>query len=169
MTPAKPLALDALALQLPAKARLIGLDVGEKTIGLALSDVERRIASPLFTIRRTKFAADAAALSGEISRYEVFALVVGMPLALDGKDTPRAQAARAFARNFTAREPLPIVFWDERFSTAAVERDLIAHDVSRARRAKVIDKMAAAYILQGALDALRRVAATAGGDGPSPS
>jgi putative Holliday junction resolvase len=86
-------------------------------------------------------------------------LIVGMPLALDGSDTPRAQAARAFARNFFARTPVPIAFWDERFSTAAVERDLIARDVSRARRAEVIDKMAAAYILQGALDSLKRIVA----------
>ena len=94
----------------------------------------------------------------------MFALIVGLPLALDGADTPRAQAARAFARNFSAREPIPISLWDERFSTAAVTRDLIAHDVSRARRAEVIDKMAAAYILQGALDALARIVASGTSD-----
>ena len=153
----RPLSFEDLARRLPAKARLIGADVGTKTIGLALSDVERRIASPLVTLKRAKFAADADALAAEINKFEVFALIVGMPLALDGSDTPRAQAARAFARNFSARQSIPIAFWDERFSTAAVERDLIAHDVSRARRAAVIDKMAAAYILQGALDALKRI------------
>jgi len=150
----RPLSIEALAERLPAKARLIGVDIGTKTIGLGMSDVERRIASPLLTIRRTKFASDADALAAEIRKYDVFALVVGMPVALDGADAPRAQAARAFARNFSARESLPIMFWDERFSTAVVERDLIAQDVSRAKRAEVIDKMAAAYILQGALDAL---------------
>jgi len=94
-------------------------------------------------------------LRAEIRKYDVVALVVGLPLALDGSDTPRAQAARAFARNFSILAPIPVSLWDERFSTAAVERDLIAMDVSRAKRARVIDKMAAAYILQGALDALR--------------
>jgi len=154
----RPLALPDLAASLPPKARLIGLDVGTKTIGLALSDVERRLASPLITIKRTKFGADAALLIAEIRKYEAAALVIGLPLALDGADTPRAQAARAFSRNFVALEPIPVTLWDERFSTAAVERDLIAMDVSRSRRAEVIDKMAAAYILQGALDALRRIA-----------
>jgi len=154
----RPLALPDLAALLPPKARLIGLDVGTKTIGLALSDVERRLASPLVTIKRAKFGADAALLIAEIRKYEVAALVIGLPLALDGADTPRAQAARAFSRNLVALEPIPVTLWDERFSTAAVERDLIAMDVSRSRRAEVIDKMAAAYILQGALDALRRIA-----------
>jgi putative Holliday junction resolvase len=152
---ARPLALSELAVLLPPKARLIGLDVGTKTIGLALSDVERRLASPLVTLKRTKFTVDAAALQAEIRKYEAAALVIGLPLALDGSDTPRAQAARAFSRNFVALEPIPVALWDERFSTAAVERDLIAMDVSRAKRAEVIDRMAAAYILQGALDALR--------------
>ncbi len=152
---ARPLTISELAALLPPKARLIGLDVGTKTIGLALSDVERRLASPLATIKRTKFAADAAALSAEIRKYEAAALVIGLPLALDGSDTPRAQAARAFSRNFGALEPIPVTLWDERFSTAAVERDLIALDVSRGRRAEVIDKMAAAYILQGVLDSMR--------------
>jgi len=152
---ARPLTLVELAALLPPKARLIGLDVGTKTIGLALSDVERRLASPLMTIQRTKFTADAEALRAEIRKYEIVALIIGLPLSLDGADTPRAQAARAFSRNFSALEPIPVALWDERFSTAAVERDLIAMDVSRAKRAQVIDKMAAAYILQGALDALK--------------
>ena len=161
---ARPLTLEDLAARLPIKARLIGVDVGTKTIGLAMSDVERRIATPLVTLKRAKFALDADGLAAEIGKYEVFALIVGLPLALDGADTPRAQAARAFARNFSAREPIPISLWDERFSTAAVTRDLIAHDVSRARRAEVIDKMAAAYILQGALDALARIVASGTSD-----
>jgi putative Holliday junction resolvase len=152
---ARPLTLADLATLLPPKARLIGLDVGTKTIGLALSDVERRLASPLMTIQRMKFSADAEVLRAEIRRYEVAALIIGLPLALDGADTPRAQAARAFSRNFSALEAIPVALWDERFSTAAVQRDLIAMDVSRAKRAQVIDKMAAAYILQGALDALK--------------
>lgn len=153
----RPLPLPELAAALPPKARLIGVDVGTKTLGLALSDVERRLASPLTTIKRTKFTTDASLLIAEIRKYEVAALVIGLPLALDGTDTPRAQAARAFSRNFVALEPIPVTLWDERFSTAAVERDLIALDVTRARRAEVIDKMAAAYILQGALDAMRRL------------
>ena len=109
------------------------------------------------TIQRTKFTADAEILRTQIRRYEVVALVIGLPLALDGGDTPRAQAARAFSRNFVALDPIAVTLWDERFSTAAVERDLIAMDVSRAKRAEVIDKMAAAYILQGVLDALRHL------------
>jgi putative Holliday junction resolvase len=142
------------SLVLPPRARLIGVDLGSKTIGLALSDVERSLASPLMTIKRTQFVADAQALADKAREFEAAALVFGNPLALDGGDSPRAQATRAFAREFAKRHPMPLVFWDERMSTAAVERDLIAHDVSRARRAEVIDKMAAAYILQGALDRL---------------
>jgi putative Holliday junction resolvase len=142
------------SLVLPPRARLIGVDLGSKTIGLALSDVERSLASPLMTIKRTQFVADAQALADKAREFEAVALVFGNPLALDGGDSPRAQATRAFAREFAKRHPMPLVFWDERLSTAAVERDLIAHDVSRARRAEVIDKMAAAYILQGALDRL---------------
>ena len=142
-------------LVLPPRARLIGVDLGTKTIGLALSDVERRLASPLVTLARTKFGADAEALAAKAREFEAAALVFGLPLALDGGDSPRAQATRAFAREFAKLHTIPLVFWDERMSTAAVERDLIANDVSRARRAEVIDKMAAAYILQGALDRLQ--------------
>jgi len=155
----RPLTLESLAKLLPIKARLIGVDLGTKTIGLALSDVERRIATPLLTIARTKFATDAERLIGEIVRFNCVALIVGLPLSLDGTDGPRAQATRAFVRNFGEKSPTPVAFWDERFSTAAVERALIANDVSRARRAEVIDKMAAAYILQGALDRLAAIAA----------
>jgi putative holliday junction resolvase len=149
-----PIAIEDLALSLPAKARLIGVDLGAKTIGLAISDVERRLASPLKTLPRGAFARDAQALTAIFSEFDIAGIVLGLPLDLSGRDSPRAQSTRAFARNLSKRTGLPIVFWDERFSTAVVTRSLIAHDVSRARRAQVIDKMAAAYILQGALDRL---------------
>jgi putative holliday junction resolvase len=154
----RPLEIAELAQLLPPKARLIGIDLGTKTIGLALSDVERRIASPLLTIARTKFAADTQLLMAEIAKFEIFALIVGLPLSMEGTEGPRSQATRAFMRNFSQKSPIPLAFWDERFSTAAVQRSLIANDVSRARRAEVIDKMAAAYILQGALDRLAAIA-----------
>jgi putative holliday junction resolvase len=149
-----PIAIEDLALSLPAKARLIGVDLGAKTIGLAISDVERRLASPLKTLPRGAFARDAQALTAIFSEFDIAGIVLGLPLDLSGRDSPRAQSTRAFAHNLSKRTGLPIVFWDERFSTAVVTRSLIAHDVSRARRAQVIDKMAAAYILQGALDRL---------------
>ena len=149
--------VEALASLLPPKARLIGVDLGAKTVGLALSDVERRIATPLTTLKRVKFGRDADALAAQVKQFDVAAIVLGMPIGLEGKDTPRAQATRAFAREYQRLHPIPLAFWDERMSTAAVERDLIANDVSRARRAEVIDKMAAAYILQGALDRLNRL------------
>ena len=151
-------AMTVEALILPPKGRLIGVDLGTKTIGLALSDVERRIATPLTTLRRVKFGRDAEALAAKAAEFGAVALVIGLPLALDGGDSPRAQATRAFAREFARLHAIPLAFWDERMSTAAVERDLIANDVSRAKRAEVIDKMAAAYILQGALDRLARAA-----------
>jgi putative Holliday junction resolvase len=150
--------LEDLAAMLPAKARLIGVDLGTKTIGLALSDVERRIATPLVTLARAQFRRDAEALSAQIRKFEAFALILGLPFAMDGGEGPRVQSTRAFARNFARLDPTPLAFWDERFSTAVVDRALIANDVSRARRAEVIDKMAAAYILQGALDRLARIA-----------
>jgi putative Holliday junction resolvase len=155
---APPLTIEALAARLPSKARLIGVDLGTKTIGLALSDVERRIATPLATIKRTRFAKDAEALIAQIRAFDAFALVLGLPLSLDGGAGPRVQATRAFARNFAALDPTPVIYWDERMSTAAVQRALIANDVSRARRAEVVDQMAAAYILQGALDRLAGLA-----------
>jgi putative pre-16S rRNA nuclease len=150
----RPIAIEDLSLSLPLKGRLIGLDLGTKTIGLAISDVERRLASPLRTLPRGAFSKDAEALTAIFSEFDVAGIVLGLPLDLDGRDNPRAQSTRAFARNLATRTSLPIVFWDERFSTAAVTRALIANDVSRARRAEVVDKMAAAYILQGALDRL---------------
>jgi len=151
---ARPLALEDLAAVLPPKARLIGVDLGTKTIGLALSDVERRIASPLMTIERKKFGSDARQLIEQVTKHEVFALVCGLPLSMNGSEGPRVQATRAFLRNLAGLTATPVAFWDERLSTAAVSRSLIANDVSRSRRAEVIDKMAAAYILQGALDRL---------------
>jgi putative holliday junction resolvase len=155
-----PIVIEDLAKSLPSKARLIGVDLGAKTIGLAISDVERRLASPLRTLPRGAFARDADALTAVFAEFEVAGVVLGLPLDLDGRNSPRAQSTRAFAHNLSKRTSLPIVFWDERFSTAVVTRSLIAHDVSRARRAQVVDKMAAAYILQGALDRLAGLART---------
>jgi putative Holliday junction resolvase len=152
--PQSPITLEALAALLPRQARLIGVDLGTKTIGLALSDVERRIATPLLTIARTKFSKDAEKLIAEIKRFDIAALVVGLPLNMDGSEGPRAQATRAFLRNLAPLCDRPGALWDERLSTAAVNRSLIEQDVSRAKRAAVVDRMAAAYILQGALDRL---------------
>ena len=160
----RPIAIEDLAPSLPPKGRLIGIDLGAKTIGLAISDVERRLASPLRTLPRGAFARDAEALTAIFSEFDVAGIVVGLPLDLDGRDTPRAQSTRAFARNLAMLTSLPIVFWDERFSTAAVTRSLIANDVSRARRAQVVDKMAAAFILQGVLDRLGGLAPPRTGD-----
>lgn len=142
--------------------RIVGLDLGTKTIGIAVSDVERRLASPLTTLRRTKFTADAVALLAQIRTQGAAAIVIGLPLNMDGTEGPRAQATRAFIRNMAPLTALPFVAWDERLSTAAVTRELIANDVSRAKRAAVVDKMAAAYILQGALDRLRRLTPSVG-------
>jgi putative Holliday junction resolvase len=153
-----PIAIEDFVQSLPAKARLIGVDLGAKTIGLAISDVERRLASPLKTLPRGAFARDADALIAIFADFDIAGIVLGLPLDLDGRESPRAQSTRSFAHNLSKRTVLPITFWDERFSTAVVTRELIAHDVSRARRAQVIDKMAAAYILQGALDRLAGLA-----------
>jgi putative holliday junction resolvase len=153
-----PIAIEDLALSLPLKARLIGVDLGSKTIGLGISDVERRLASPLRTLPRGPFARDAQALIAICAEFDAAGIILGLPLDLDGRDNPRAQSTRAFARNLSARTSLPMAFWDERFSTAAVTRSLIANDVSRAKRAEVVDKLAAAYILQGALDRLAALA-----------
>jgi putative Holliday junction resolvase len=144
----------ALKAAVPAGARLIGLDVGTKTIGLALSDTRLVIASPLDTIRRRNFRDDMAALFAMIDRHSAAGVVIGLPLALSGGDTPRTQSVRAFARNLVALRDLPALLWDERLSTAAVTREMIAADMSRKRRAEIVDKVAAAYILQGCLDAM---------------
>ena len=141
-----------------ANLRLLGLDLGEKTIGLALSDTRLTVATPMATLKRGKFSVDAAKLDVLIASQNVGGLVVGLPLNMDGSDGPSAQSARAFARNFAGRSPLPVLMWDERLSTAAVTRTLIEADASRQRRAELVDKLAASYILQGALDLLRRLA-----------
>lgn len=143
------------AAALPDAGRLLGLDVGTKTIGTALCDAGWSFASPADLIRRAKFTADKAALTAIIAREAVRGLVIGLPLNLDGTDSPRTQSTRAFARNMDDAG-LPILLWDERWSTAAVERAMIAADISRAKRAERIDNAAASYILQGAIDALTR-------------
>ena len=148
------LPIELLFAQLPPKARLMGIDLGTKTSGLAISDIERSIASPLETIRRTKFREDAKLMSAAAEKHDVFAYVIGLPLNMDGSEGPRAQATRSFIRNMAPLDSRPFIFWDERLSTAAVTRELIAQDASRAKRAEVVDRMAAAYILQGALDRL---------------
>ena len=138
---------------LPEGGRLLGLDVGTKTIGTALCDAGWSFASPAELIRRTKFTADKAALAVLATAQSVKGIVVGLPLNLDGTDSPRTQSTRAFARNI-ADLGLPILLWDERWSTQAVERQMIAEDLSRAKRAERVDKLAASYILQGAIDGL---------------
>jgi len=148
-------AADFAAL-LPSGGRLAGLDVGTKTIGLATCDAGWSFASPAHTIARTKFTADFAALTQWVGRERLAGLVIGLPLNMDGSDSSRTQSVRAFARNLVPLN-LPILMWDERWSTAAVERAMIAEDLSRARRAERVDKLAASYILQGAIDALARV------------
>jgi putative Holliday junction resolvase len=158
VTPAPLVDIEDLPKLLAPEARLLSLDVGTKTVGLALSDVTRSVATPYSTLRRTKFTEDAKAILEVVEKNQVGGLVIGLPLNLDGSEGPRAQSTRAFARNLAARTDLPIVFWDERLSTAAVERHLIEADATRKRRAEVIDRMAAAYILQGALDRLKYLA-----------
>ena len=150
------MAVEDLAAGLAAEARLLGLDLGTKTIGLALSDVTRNIATPYDTIRRSKFTSNAKTIKSIVEQMGVGGLVIGLPISLDGSEGPRAQSTRAFARNLGNHVAVPIAFWDERLSTAAVERHLIEAGASRKRRAEVIDRMAAAYILQGALDRLKR-------------
>ena len=138
---------------LPVGGRLMGLDVGTKTIGVALCDAQWTFATPAELIRRGKFSADLEKLRALIASQHVKGVVVGLPLNLDGSDSPRTQSVRAFARNLQPLD-LPVLLWDERWSTQAVTRTLIDADASRARRAELVDKMAAAYILQGAIDAL---------------
>ena len=146
---------DSLAPVLPPAGKLLGLDLGTKTIGVAVSDGLRYTATPLETIARTKFTADAARLLALIAENQAVGLVVGLPLNMDGSEGPRAQSTRAFARNLAQKTPLPVVFWDERLSTSAVTRMLIEADTRRERRTEVVDKLAASYILQGFLDSLR--------------
>ena len=142
----------------PARGALVGLDLGTKTIGVAVSDPDRRLATGVTTIQRTAFKADAARLIAIAAERAAVGFVLGLPINMDASEGPRAQSTRAFARNFAGLTGLPIALWDERLSTAAVERELIASDVSRARRKAVIDQHAAVFILQGALDRLMRVA-----------
>ncbi|MDM7459106.1 MAG: Holliday junction resolvase RuvX [Paracoccus sp. (in: a-proteobacteria)] len=139
---------------LPRHGALAGLDLGTKTIGVAVSDGLRQVASPLLVIRRTKFTQDAARLIALIQQRGLVGVILGLPRNMDGSEGPRAQSTRAFARNFSALTPVPICFWDERLSTVAAERALLESDASRKRRAEVIDQVAAGYILQGALDRL---------------
>ncbi|MCB1495957.1 MAG: Holliday junction resolvase RuvX [Bauldia sp.] len=154
VTPSGPLAIEELATILPPAGALVGLDLGTKTIGIATSDPGRRIATPLSVVRRTKFTADAREMMERIAPFAPVALVLGLPVNMDGSEGPRAQATRAFVRNLGPITDLPVALWDERLSTAAVTRTLLEADASRKRRDAVVDKMAAAYILQGALDRL---------------
>ena len=137
---------------LPVCRALAGLDLGDKTIGVAISDLTRTVASPATVIRRVKFTLDATALLGVLQGRGVAGIVLGLPLNMDGSEGPRVQSTRAFARNLELLTPLPMTFWDERLSTVAANRVLIAADLSRKRRAEVVDQVAAGYILQGALD-----------------
>jgi putative Holliday junction resolvase len=149
------LALADLAPLFSQRRRLLGLDVGTKTIGLALSDTLGTVASPYETIRRGKFAADAARIGAIVAKEGVGGFLLGLPISLDGSEGPRAQGVRQFARNLLEKVDLPLAFWDERLSTAAVTRLMIDADMTRKRRGELVDKMAAAYILQGALERLR--------------
>jgi len=158
--PVLPL-VDAAAL-LPPRGALIGLDLGTKTIGVATSDPDRRLATTVETIARKAFTADATRILALAAERKAAGLVLGLPVNMDGSEGPRAQSARAFARNLAKLTELPIALWDERLSTAAVERELIASDVSRARRKAVIDQHAAVFILQGALDRLVHAAGQRG-------
>jgi len=155
--PSEILPLVEAAAALPERGALIGLDLGTKTIGVATSDPDRRLATGVTTIARTTFKADAAALLRLADERRAVGFVLGLPINMDGSEGPRAQSTRAFARNLSRVTTLPIALWDERLSTAAVERELIAADVSRGKRAAVIDQHAAAFILQGALDRLARL------------
>jgi len=148
---------DFVAL-LPASGALIGLDLGEKTVGLAVSDLRRSVATPLHTLRRVKFTLDAAAIIDLARNRAAVGVILGLPRNMDGSEGPRAQSTRAFARNLLALLPLPLCFWDERLSTVAAERALLEADTSRKRRREVIDAVAAGYILQGALDRLAYMA-----------
>jgi len=146
--------IEAFAAALPPRQALMGLDLGTKTIGVAVSDLRRGIATPILTVKRKKFGVDAEALLALIAERAIGGVVLGLPRNMDGSEGPRAQSTRAFARNFERLCPLPIGYWDERLSTVAAERALLEADTSRARRAEVIDHVAAGYILQGALDRL---------------
>jgi putative Holliday junction resolvase len=151
--------LASLAAALPPGAALAGIDLGTKTIGVAVSDRLRQVATPLQTIRRVKFTEDAAQLTAILAARAIGGLVIGLPLNMDGSEGPRCQSTRAFARNLDRLGGVEIAFWDERLSTVAAERALLEADTSRKRRAEVIDHVAAGFILQGALDRLRVIGA----------
>lgn len=148
----------AFAALIRPMSALIGLDLGTKTIGIAVSDLLQSVATPRTTVKRRKFTLDAEAVEAEIAQSGATGLVLGLPRNMDGSEGPRAQSTRAFARNFVARTALPVLLWDERLSTVAAERALLEADTSRAKRAAVIDHVAAGVILQGALDRLRHIA-----------
>ncbi|MEH6521253.1 Holliday junction resolvase RuvX [Sulfitobacter sp.] len=155
--------IEDYAAALPEMRALIGLDLGEKTIGVAVTDSFLSVASPLETVRRKKFGVDAARLAEIMSNRNIGGLILGLPYNMDGSEGPRCQSTRAFARNLSRLHPdLPIGYWDERLSTVAAERALLEADTSRKRRAEVIDHVAASYILQGVLDRLRVLRATQG-------
>jgi putative Holliday junction resolvase len=145
---------EAFTDALPARGALVGIDPGEKTIGVAICDADRRIASPLTAIRKGKFKVNGAEIAGICADNSAAGIVVGLPLNMDGTAGPKAQAARAFARNLAGIIELPVLLWDERLSTVAVTRAMIDADTSRKKRAEIVDKVAAAYILQGAIDRL---------------
>lgn len=154
---APDISIEELASVLKPGQRLVGLDLGTKTIGIAISDVMRSIATPRETWKRVKFTKDAEHLIAIAAAEDVGGFVLGLPINMDGSEGPRAQSTRAFARNLRGKTELPITYWDERLSTSAVTRTLLEADSSRAKRAEVVDKMAAAYILQGALDRLQNM------------
>jgi putative Holliday junction resolvase len=160
--PALILPLIDAATHWPARGALVGLDLGTKTIGVAVSDPDRRLATGVETVQRTQFKRDAARLLAIAAERKATGFVLGLPINMDGSEGPRAQSTRAFARNLAGLTALPIGLWDERLSTAAVERELIGMDVSRAKRAEVIDEHAAIFILQGALDRLANLRAASG-------
>jgi putative Holliday junction resolvase len=150
--------IEAFAAALPPNRAIAGLDLGDKTIGVALSDLRRQVATPIQVIRREKFTLDAAKLLALLEERGAAGIVLGLPLNMDGTTGPRVQATQAFARNLEKLTPLPISYWDERLSTVAAERALLEADTSRKRRKEVIDQVAAGYILQGALDRLAHLA-----------
>ena len=151
--------IEGFAAALPPHGALMGLDLGTKTVGVAVSDTFRSVSTPLQTIRRTKFTADAVAIEALLTARTVVGIILGLPLNMDGSEGPRGQATRAFARNMARRIDTPIGYWDERLSTVAAERILLEADTSRKRRAEVIDHVAAGFILQGALDRMRHIGA----------
>ena len=157
--------IEAFAAALPPNRAIAGLDLGDKTIGVAISDLRRSIASPASVIRRAKFTLDAGRLLALLAERGAIGIILGLPLNMDGSEGPRVQSTRAFARNLLVLTPMPIGFWDERLSTVAAERALLEADTSRKRRKEVIDQVAAGYILQGALDRLAHLGRSEGQNG----